>query len=211
MKTNINAILMCAGAALFLIAGSTQTAQAQISNNFYGNIDWQLNVPLGKTFAKKTSGWGMNFEGGYNINDKFSVGLFIAYSTNFEHIDRRTIELSPTSTINTDQEHSLFQMPFGVSGRYNFLSGSIFNPYVGVKIGPEFARLNSYYYVVRQYENTWGFYASPEIGVNIYPGPAWPCGFHVAAYYSYATNKGNILNYSLDDINNFGVRVGIVF
>ena len=36
-------------------------------------------------------------------------------------------------------------------------------------------------------------------------------GFHVALYYSYATNSGDVLTYSINNINNFGIRVGISF
>lgn len=42
----------------------------------------------------------------------------------------------------------------------------------------------------------------------------WPyqrLGFHVAVYYSYATNKTDILTYSEDGRNSMGVRVGVCF
>ena len=35
-----------------------------------------------------------------------------------------------------------------------------------MKIGACYAEMSSYYYVVRQYSETWGFYMSPEIGVS---------------------------------------------
>ena len=63
----------------------------------------------------------------------------------------------------------------------------------------------------KQYNDTWGFFLSPEIGVSIFPRPDYRFGFHVALYYSYATNSGDVLTYSVNNLNNFGIRVGISF
>ncbi len=56
-----------------------------------------------------------------------------------------------------------------------------------------------------------GFFLSPEIGVSIFPRPDYRFGFHVALYYNYATNSGDVLTYSVNNLNNFGIRVGISF
>ncbi len=196
-------------AALMLAA--IQPSKAQIMYDSYFNIDWQYNVPLGKAFADKSSGWGMNFEGGYFVTPNITVGAFVAYHTSIKYIPQQTIDLSSSSAMTTNQKHTLFQLPFGVSGRYNWMTESIFQPYVGMKLGANYAQMSSYYYVIKHYEDTWGFYMSPEIGVSIFPNPSQRMGFHVAAYYSYATNSGKVLTYSMDNINNFGIRVGISF
>ena len=59
-------------------------------------------------------------------------------------------------------------------------------------------------------KDTWGFYVSPEIGFNAYPWAYGP-GLHFAAYYSYGTNKGDLFTYSVDGMNNLGLRIGIAF
>ena len=46
--------------------------------------------------------------------------------------------------------------------------------------------------------------------MNIYPWIYRP-GIHIAAYYSYATNKGKVMTYDVSDMSNFGLRVGIAF
>ena len=65
--------------------------------------------------------------------------------------------------------------------------------------------------LVQWYERPWGFYVSPELGMDIHPVPYQRLGFHVAVYYSYATNKTDILTYSEDGRNSMGVRVGVLF
>ena len=185
MKTSkyLKTIAFCA-----LMLAAAMPGKAQVFPNTYINIDWQVGVPLGAGFADKASGWGMNFEGGYFVTPAITVGPFISY-----------------------QKHALFQLPFGVTGRYNWLTDSVFQPYAGLKLGANYAEMSSYYYIIKQYTDTWGFYLSPEIGVSIFPRPDYRLGFHVALYYSYSTNSGDVLTYSMDNINNFGIRVGISF
>lgn len=194
-----------------LLLAVARPGHAQIFPNSYINIDWQVNVPLGDSFADKASGWGMNFEGGYRITPAVAVGPFISFQTNLQSIGRQTLYLNNGSALTTNQKHAVFQLPFGVTGRYSWLNNSIFQPYAGLKLGACYSQFSSYYYVVKQYENTWGFYLSPEVGVSIFPNPNYRFGLHVALYYSYATNNAKLLTYKVDNLNNFGLRVGISF
>ena len=187
------------------------TGHAQILENGYFNADWQFNVPLGNDFADKASGWGMNFEGGYYFWNNIGIGAFLSYHTNNEYIPRRTFPIGETAALTTDQQHSLFQLPFGATGRYRFMEGHLVEPYVAVKLGANYARISSDFYVLQAYENTWGFYVSPELGMNIFPFNHSGVGFHAAIYYSYATNQGSVLRYPVDGLDNFGFRIGIAF
>ena len=208
MKTyrHLKTVILCAALLVAALPG-----KAQLFPNSYVNIDWQMGVPLGDKFADKASGWGMNFEGGYFVTPALTVGPFISYQTNLEDISRQTLQLGDGAAMTTNQKHALFQLPFGVTGRYNWLTDSVFQPYAGLKLGANYAEMSSYYYIIKQYTDTWGFYMSPEVGVSIFPRPDYRMGFHVALYYGYATNTGDLLVYSIDNINNFGIRVGISF
>ena len=210
MKTSKYQVLKTIALCVVLLAAA-RTGKAQVFPNSYINVDWQVGVPLGSAYADKASGWGMNFEGGYFITPSVSVGPFISYQTNLEKIPRQTITLGSGNSLTTNQKHALFQLPFGIASRYNWLKDSIFQPYAGLKLGASYAEMSSYYYVVKQYTDTWGFYLSPEIGVSIFPSPAQRFGFHVALFYSYASNNDDLLIYTMNNINRFGVRVGISF
>ena len=192
MKTSKYQVLKTIALCVVLLAAA-RTGKAQVFPNSYINVDWQVGVPLGSSLADKASGWGMNFEGGYFITPAIAVGPFISYQTNLETIPRQTLDLGNGSALTVNQKHSVFQ------------------PYAGLKLGANYAELSSYYYVVKQYNDTWGFFLSPEIGVSIFPRPDYRFGFHVALYYSYATNSGDVLTYSVNNLNNFGIRVGISF
>lgn len=197
------------GAALSALFLTALPARAQITPDTYFNADWQINLPLGNSFADNGSGWGASIEGGYYLTPSLAVGGFLAYHTNHEYVSRRTVPLSGTASMNTDQQHSLFQLPFGAAAHYRF-DYNEFQPYVGLKLGAEYARMTSDFYLYEKTRNTWGFYLSPEVGVEYYP---WPngIGFHAAMYYSFSTNRGTLLGSDISTLNNFGFRIGLAF
>lgn len=196
--------------ALFFLAIIVPSkSNAQISLDSYYNVDWQFNIPVNNGFSNKASGWGMNFEGGYYFHRNIAAGAFISFHTNNEYIPRKTLHLSNTLSLNTDQQHQMFALPFGVLVRYRFIE-SDFQPYVGFKIGACYSDFSTYYYIFSKEQNRWGFFMSPEVGFNWYPW-ANSVGFHMAIYYNYATNQHDIMTYSQKGLNNVGFRLGLAF
>ena len=209
MKT-IKHISLWVVVATCMVAVSTR-GNAQAVSSTYFNVDWQFNAPVGNSYADKASGWGMNFEGGYYVMPKMAIGAFISYHTNNKYIDRQTLMLKSNSALTTDQQHSLFQLPFGLLAKYRFTTDGILEPYATVKLGANYSRMSSYLQAWEIYDDTWGFTVSPEIGVSIFPNPSVRYGFHVALYYKYATNKSKVLTYDIDGRNNIGFRLGVSF
>lgn len=203
LRNIICAVLFAAAAAM------PSTGKAQISLDTYYNIDWQFNIPLGNDFSSTASGWGMNFEGGYYVTPEIAVGGFLSFHTNNEYFSRRTIAINETLSMNSDQQHQMFTMPFGLLARYRFQEAD-FQPYVGMKLGMCYSQFSNYYYIFLTDENRWGFFMSPEIGFNYYPW-ANGIGFHMAIYYSFATNKCDLMSYKQSILNNIGFRLGLAF
>ena len=199
-------------AACMLVAALPQIqAQHASQRKVHFAVDWQMNAPLSTGFADKISGWGMNFEGAYDVTSHFSAGAFLSFHTNHRYIDRQTISLSPTESLTTDQQRSAFQLPFGATAAYAFCTDSHVRPYVGAKLGAMFARNTTYFGTGGLYDTGWGFYASPEIGLKIYPNTQKNWGFHIAGFYSYATNRTETLTGNIDGQSNAGFRLGILF
>lgn len=200
-----------------VLAGSTAAkAQNDVLDNMHFTADWQVNAPVGTDFANKISGWGMNFEANYNITPYWAVGGFINFHTNHRYISTTTMQLpgSQTEYITTDQQQAAYQLPFGVNVRYNFVPEGIghVRPYIGVKTGAMYAKNTTYLNSEGWYDDPWGFYVAPEIGLTVYPKADSRFGFHVAGYFSYATNQSKL--YLADDLNgqkSVGFRVGITF
>ncbi len=203
LRNIICAVLFAAAAAM------PSTSKAQISLDTYYNIDWQFNIPLGNDFSSTASGWGMNFEGGYYVTPEIAVGGFLSFHTNNEYFSRRTIAINETLSMNSDQQHQMFTLPFGLLARYRFQEAD-FQPYVGMKLGMCYSQFSNYYYIFLTDENRWVFFMSPEIGFNYYPW-ANGVGFHMAIYYSFATNKCDLMSYKQSILNNIGFRLGLAF
>lgn len=209
MKKIINTIKV--SILLFFGLTASSAINAQNINNMYLNFDWQLNMPLSNSFADQFSGWGANVDAGYYLTDNIGVGAFLSYHTNRKYIDKQTLTLGEGSNVTTDQQHSIFQLPFGVAARYSFTPGNLFQPYVGLKLGTAYSKVSTYMNVFELSDKRWGFYVSPEIGANVYLDPQNRFGIHVATYYSYSTNKSEVLGYTIDGLNNWGVRIGVSF
>ncbi len=198
-------------ALLFVCLAFPALAGAQVVNNMYFNLGWQVNGPVSESYADKVSGWGAFGEAGYYVIPNFSVGAFLNYHTNNKYIGRQTIPMSSTSVVTSDQQHSIFQLPFGAAFRYNIMPQSQFQPYIGAKLGAEYAKVMSYMNVFEFRDKTWGFYMSPEVGMAFYLTPDKQIAGTLAFYYSYGTNKAELLDYKIDGMNNWGFRVGVQF
>ncbi len=209
METRKNLWTAACLAAACLLALSLP-ARAQMSNNGYAHADWQYNFPTGRSFAGHSSGWGANLEGGYYLNNHWGLGLFMNWHSNHDYIPRAPLSLSPTGSLTTDQQHTAFRLPFGMAGRYAWNRGGCLQPYVACKVGAQYAKLTSDFNLFESRDKTWGFYVSPEVGLSIYPWAYGP-GLHIAAYYDYGTNRGHVLTYDIQGMNNVGLRVGIAF
>lgn len=198
---------------LLLVAttGGLRSVRAQLLRNAYFNVDWQYNVPLGRSYADGATGWGMSFEGGYYPIPELSVGGFLSYHTNFRSMERATLRLAPGRALTTAQEQALYQLPFGAAMRWTFRRDCVLEPYFGAKLGACFARLSSSGSLYRVRTDAWGFYLQPELGVSIFPEPLRRFGLHLALYYGYATDSARLLVYSMERISQFGVRAGISF
>ena len=191
-----------------LIAGISAPAKSQVSLDAYYNVDWQFNIPSNK-FVDKVSGWGMNFDAGWYLTPDIAIGAFMNYHTNNQYVDRAVVHVSDATSIYTDQQRSLYQLPFGLTMLYRIIE-SDWQPYVAMKLGAEYAYTSSYYNIYKSSEDSWGFYMSPEIGVRWYPLPNG-VGLHAAAYYSFSTNKSSVMGAELHNPSNFGFCLGLAF
>jgi hypothetical protein len=194
--------------ATALLVGITLPAKSQISLDSYYNVDWQFNIPS-NNYVDKASGWGMNFDAGWYITPDIAIGTFMSYHTNNQYVDRTVVNISDETAVFTDQQRSLYQLPFGITALYRIIESDL-QPYVAMKLGAEYAYTSSYYNIYKSSEDSWGFYMSPEVGVRWYP---WNngVGLHAAAYYSFSTNKSSVMGGELKNPNNFGFRLGLAF
>ena len=195
----------------FGLQGNAQCKSCSFLKNVDLMVDWQVNAPVPGNFTDGLSGWGMNFELSYNVTPIWEIGAFASFHTNHGYVERQTLPLSPTESLTTDQLRSSFQVPFGLTTSFALFRNRYFRPYVGAKIGTMFNRNTTYYGEGGSYDKAWGFYAAPEIGLEIFPFKHSGIGFHIAGYYGYGTNKTMTLTQEINGQGNLGFRLGIIF
>ena len=197
--------IVAALSAFLLMAGE---ADAQMGKRHYVNGGWQFNGTLANDFAETAQGYGAYLEGGYYISPMIAFGGFASFNTNNDYIPKETYTFEDKSALTTDVDKSIYQVPFGATVRLRFMTTE-FQPYLAAKIGAEYATQSTYMSTFVNRQDNWGFYISPEIGFTIYPFPKDDFGFHLAAYYSFATNKND--TYDIKGLNNLGFKLGIAF
>lgn len=184
---------------------------AQKTNSVFYNVDWQMNLPVGNSFADRISDWGAHGEVGYFVTPKLSVGGFMSFHSNNKYIDRKSLIINETSTLTSDQQHHIFQLPFGAAFRYRPCQSGMWEPYLGLKLGTNYSDISTQMNLYNFHEYRWGFFASQEIGATRYLTPDKKLGLHMAVYYNYSTNSTKLLNYSISGMDNLGLRVGLAF
>lgn len=197
--------MIAALTAFLLMAGE---ADAQMGKRHYINGGWQFNGTVANDFVQTAQGYGAYMEGGYFISPMVAFGGFASFNTNNEYIPKQTYTFDDKSALTTDLDRSIYQVPFGATVRLRLMR-DIFQPYVEAKIGTEYSTQSTYMSTFVNRHDNWGFYISPEIGFTVYPFHKDDFGFHLAAYYSFATNRND--SYDIKGLNNLGFKLGIAF
>lgn len=199
-------IYILSAAALMMLV-SVQ-ADAQMGKKYYVNGGWQFNGTIGNNMVKSAQGYGAYLESGFYLTPMLAVGGFASFSTNNQYYPVQTYTFEDNSALTTDLNRSIYQVPFGSTVRLR-LARSVFQPYVEAKVGTVYSSQSTYMSTFVSSDSNWGFYISPEVGLTFFPFQKDDVGFHMAAYYSYSTNKNSSFN--LNGINNLGFKLGIAF
>ena len=197
--------VLAASLTFLLMAGE---ADAQMGKRHYINGGWQFNGTVANEFVESAQGYGAYMEGGYFISPMVAFGGFASFNTNNKYIPKQTYTFDDKSALTTDLDRSVYQVPFGATVRLRLMR-SEFQPYIEAKIGTEYSTQSTYMSTFVNRHDNWGFYISPEIGFTVYPFHKDDFGFHLAAYYSFATNRND--SYDIKGLNNLGFKLGIAF
>lgn len=192
---------------LIVFIAAAVNAQTQ-----FGAVSWNINFPTNKDYVTKTSFAGGRVEYRYFPKYKnISFGLSLDWSTYEEYLPRQTFQKPDGSAaVTSDFVTQVYQVPIDATAHYYFETKSKkVKPYVGIALGAQYLDQSLYYNVYVSEVNNWGFHARPEIGALIYPDGRHNWGLLVGAYYSYGSNKTELID--ANSFTNFGVNIGFLF
>lgn len=174
-------------------------------------VSWEVNIPNNSDYLNKTSLAGGKFDYRYFVKKNLSVGLALNWATYEQHIPRTTFQKPDGSAaVTTDFVAQVYQLPITATAHYYLKETKRLMPYVGIALGGQYLEQSLYYNVYVSDNNNWGFVARPEIGTVIHlseTNKTW--GLLLAASYSFATNKNELIN--TDSFKNLGISIGLAF
>jgi hypothetical protein len=172
-------------------------------------VDWAINFPSNNGYLNKTSYAGGKIEYRHFFKENFTFGLALDWTSYDQHIPTQTFQKPDGSgAVTSDFVAVAYQVPFTATMHYYFAKSKMLRAYAGIAAGGQYLEQDLYYNVYVSSDNNWGFVARPEVGVFINPNNKY-WGFNVGAYYSYATNKTDIIK--SNSFSNFGINIGVVF
>jgi outer membrane protein W len=177
--------------------------------NLFG-IAWEINFPNNSDYITKASFAGGKIDYRHFFKKNISAGLALNWATYEQYLPRQTfVKPDGNSAVTSDFVAQSYQLPITATVHYYFEKNKMFQPYVGLALGGQYLQQSLYYNVYVSDDDNWGFVARPELGtvIRVHPDHGW--GFLVAANYSYATNKTDLLDNN--SFKNFGISIGVVF
>ena len=197
--------LIITASLIFFIAAA---GMAQQHTHMFG-LGWEINFPANSGYLTKTSYAGGKIEYRYMLKKDLSLGMALNWATYEQHIPRQTFETTGgNAAVTSDFVAQAYQVPITATVHYYFKETKRLKPYVGIGLGGQSLEQSLYYNVYVSDDDNWGFVARPELGAII-KGNSDNWGLYVAANYSYATNKTELVN--SDSFTNFGITVGFMF
>lgn len=175
-------------------------------NVFY--VSWNMSKPVSSTADWISSSSARGAKIGYRkmINDRFSAGVDLTWNVFNDYEPVTTFE-NPTGAVTTDYYEYLYAYGITLGGQYYLPFGTDkVMPYVGLGLGASLNRYALFYNVYTETDNSWGFLATPEVGI-LFPFGG-KIGAMVAAHYDFSTSTSDY--FEIGRYNRVGVNVGIV-
>lgn len=173
-------------------------------------VGWEINFPTNTNYLTKTSFAGGKIEYRHFIKKDISAGIALNWCTYEQYIPRQTFQKPDgTGAVTGDFVAQIYQVPITATVHYYFKEKKVFKPYAGIALGGQSLEQSLYYNVYESDDNNWGFVARPEVGAMIKLNAYAHWSFLVAANYSYATNKTDLIG--SNSFKNFGITIGAMF
>lgn len=160
-------------------------------------VSWGGYLPVGSGFVQNASWTQVSLQWNYRIIPQLGAGLSVGYVQHNE--SGRTLDHFDGAIVTGDSKRKLIQIPIQMLVSYYPIGArhSLFQPYVGVGIGGQWARFDLSGAVVQTSgKENWGLVVTPKIGIRIYPLKKKSFWLNADVAYRYAANEWKLLEIS---------------
>jgi outer membrane protein W len=207
MKTLLKSLLVfCCFSSLH---GAAQSSS--ISDRDMAAFSWEAAFPTSNKFLNESTLKGWRFEYRKGVKKNLTVGIALSWNAFDEYFPTTTYATpSNSKAITTDMIRQVYTLPITLITHYYLSSKSkLFQPYIGVGLGAQYAEHTAYMNIYELSETNWGFVARPEVGTLLSFTPNSPVKVLVGVGYNISTNKNEAFN--VDGWTHLTANLGISF
>jgi len=188
------------------VAGQTLPSERDLTA-----FSWEISVPTSNNYINATSLSGWRFEYRKGIKHNISVGVAISWSAFDEYVGTTTYSTpNKTRAITTDMIRQVYALPLTLIGHYYMNTKSkMFEPYLGVGLGTQYAEHKAYLNVYEIVETNWAFVARPEIGTLLKFSNNSPVRGLLSVGFNLSTNKNEAFDVDGWKHLTFNIGIGI--
>lgn len=186
-------------------------ANAQSVRQYY-SLSWAFAFPVGdlNSFISRPGLVGGAFDGQIYFTDNIAVGFNFGWNNYQQTVDRQSYQVKDGLAVTANSYRYVHAIPAKVGVYYNFIPDSYIQPYAGLGIGLNYMSENVVVQDFDFYNTSWGFLASPEVGLYIFPtDQSW--GFKVSCAYNFSTNSFNFAQRDYNLAQSLLATVGVTF
>ena len=205
-------IFLSAIAMLLSVTLSAQQSRVTSMKQVY-SVNYQMSLPVGPTsdFVSKMSFEGININAAFFLTNNWSVGIDLSWNNQHQKIDKQVYYPTENVAINAAQYRYIQSFPLKAQVKYFVNPECLIKAYAGLGVG---ALSSTQHSIIQDYDfwnSQWGFLLSPEIGVLIPFTQTELFGLNVTAGYNWATNKYDMDQISVKNIQGLYFNVGLFF
>ncbi len=162
-------------------------------------LNWQNTIPLGYTADIVPSYClnGINFNFTFFINPYIGVGADLSWAYNDIVIPAQEYHPSNNTAIYASGYNTTQTIPLKAQFKYMVNPYSAVKFYVGAGVGATSLLYCKQLQDFQVWDNSWGFLASPELGILVPFGKHSNWGVNLTAGYNWATNKAQNVYFNL--------------
>lgn len=155
---------------------------------------YQITLPVGPSasFASSLSyqGWDFNFT--HFITDKIAVAADFSWYITKKKMSKIAYYPDENTAFYASQYRIAQSFPIKAQCKYFFTPDKLVKTYVALGVGAINYTCERYIPDYKSTSVTWGFLASPEVGLYLPFGALNPIGVSAALGYNYGTNGNNM-------------------
>lgn len=213
MKKILSVIIMIVAFYSATQAQDKPTSVVGYIPSSYYTFSWNTAFPMGdfNKWVDQPSPAGFDFGGRYHIKDGLTAGFNISWQRVTKIYENVTYTIPDQGLAITARNYRFtWMVPFQAVVGYHFMPDKMVSPYATLGIGGDYMEHHLLIQEYDIYKTWWDFSLTPEVGIMAKFGTFSSWGGLLAFNYKWTTNKIDLYQQTLSNLQMLNLKVGIV-